>query len=339
MSKGKHHASGVNYAMSSVWKYALKRKNPITKESEGVCNKCGQVIKLSGRSTTGLRNHLKQKHGIDVDLVTEEKDETVEVVKKPKTMLDYLEHKNLKEIVADLATDGITIRVITRNKYIRDSIQRDGFKLPANESDVMRLIHEDYEDKKNKMASEIQKKIQKGGKFSMTIDEYTTVRGRRYFGVNIHDSDEKKTFKTVRDHLSTFGINMEQDLVGSTQDGAAVNKKFMGMLDIIGQFCLNHGIHLAVCDVLYKKVNTSEKLTIDIGCDDEKDDDEFDDGCDLETAREEISDEINYYTVLKAARDVIKYIKNSTVRNQIFQSKVNAQFGHDVELHLDVKHR
>ncbi|CAF4499085.1 unnamed protein product, partial [Didymodactylos carnosus] len=296
----------VNYAMSFVWKYALKRKNPITKESEGVCNKCGQVIKLSGRSTTGLRNHLKQKHGIDVDLVTEEKDETVEVVKKPKTMLDYLERKNLKEIVADLATDGITIRAITRN--------------------------------------------------NVTIDEYTTVRGRQYFGVNIHDSDEKKTFKTgliriigscpaetmiamVRDHLSTFGINMEQDLVGSTQDGAAVNKKFMGMLDIIGQFCLNHGIHLAVCDVLYKKVNTSEKLTIDIGCDDEKDDDEFDDGCDLETAREEISDEINYYTVLKAARDVIKYIKNSTVRNQIFQSKVNAQFGHDVELHLDVKHR
>ncbi|CAF0996098.1 unnamed protein product [Didymodactylos carnosus] len=114
--------------MSSVWKYALKRKNPITKESDGVCNKCGQ------------------------------KDETVEVVKKPKTMLDYLERKHLKEIVIDLATDGITIRAITRNKHIRDSVQRDGFKLPANESDVMRLIHEDYEDKKNKMASEIQKK-------------------------------------------------------------------------------------------------------------------------------------------------------------------------------------
>ncbi|CAF4348505.1 unnamed protein product, partial [Didymodactylos carnosus] len=143
----------------------------------------------------------------------------------------------------------------------------------------------------------------------------------------------------VRNHLSTFGINTEQDLVGSTQDGAAVNKKFMGMLNIIGQFCLNHGIHLAVCDVSYEKVNTSENLTIDVGCDDEKDDDEFDDGCDLEIAREEISDEINYYTVLKAARDVIKYIKNSTVRNQIFQSKVNTQFRHDVELHLDVQHR
>ena len=46
---------------------------------------------------------------------------------------------------------------------------------------------------------------------------------------------------------------MKKDLVASTQDGVSVNKKYIRNLDVIGQFCLNHGLHLGACDTLYKK--------------------------------------------------------------------------------------
>ena len=55
--------------MSSVWDYAIKRKNVFTKVLEGQCKRCNKVITCSGNSTTTLKNHLKT-HGIDVEKPT-----------------------------------------------------------------------------------------------------------------------------------------------------------------------------------------------------------------------------------------------------------------------------
>ena len=96
-------------------------------------------------------------------------------------MMDFLHRKNLYEIISDMATDEISIRAITRNKCIRDSMKRYGFKLPVNESGVMRLIHDDFEDKKIKMIREMESKIDKGKKLSVILDENTTVRRRRFW--------------------------------------------------------------------------------------------------------------------------------------------------------------
>ena len=78
-------------AMSSVWEYAAKRKNPITKELEGKCGQCNKIIKCSGNSTTMLKNHLKI-HGIDFDKPAggcTSKEEPVNN-KRTKTIADFL---------------------------------------------------------------------------------------------------------------------------------------------------------------------------------------------------------------------------------------------------------
>lgn len=347
------------FLVSLVWKYADKRKNPNTKETEAVCKRCGDLIKCSGGSTSSIRSHLKNKHGIDINSNHCADNEASLPVKKNKTILDYTEKQTLKEIVSCLAIDGISIRAITRNKYIRDSIHRDGFHLPANESDVMKLLHEDYEDKKNKMIIEIKGKIEQETKFSMSIDEYTTIRGRRYFGINLHEGGSNKIFKTgivrifescpaelmvniVDEHLMSFGVSMQKDVVGSCQDGAAVNKKFMRLINIIGQYCLNHGIHLAVTDTLYKKIKNSSIDPIN-DSNDAEELDCFDENIDFEILNNEQhdddDDQIYFHDVLKNCREVVKYIKYSSVRNHLFQEKVVAEFKHEIELHLDVRHR
>ena len=47
--------------MSSVWKFAVRRKIPNSRDVEGICNICGTVIKCSGGSTTTLRNHIVRR--------------------------------------------------------------------------------------------------------------------------------------------------------------------------------------------------------------------------------------------------------------------------------------
>ena len=42
------------------WIYGTKRKNPITKELEGQCQRCNKVIKCLGNSTNTLKKSLKK---------------------------------------------------------------------------------------------------------------------------------------------------------------------------------------------------------------------------------------------------------------------------------------
>ncbi|KAL3843278.1 hypothetical protein ACJMK2_021220 [Sinanodonta woodiana] len=169
-----------------------------------------------------------------------------------------------------MATDNITIRAITRNKYIRKSVSRDGFNLPKNETGKMKLIHDDFDEKKLLIIHNNRELLKKGAKFSLSVDEYTSSRNRRYFGINLHDNINRKTLQTglvrilgfcsvfdmieiVKNHVKDFGLSFDHDIVGLTLDGASVNKKFIRHVKSIGQLCLNHGIHLGGCDTLYPK--------------------------------------------------------------------------------------
>ena len=81
----------------SAWIYEPKRKNPITKELEGQCQRCNKIIKCSGNSTTTLKNHLKS-HGVCLDEATESIILTDERAseKRQKTVGNFFGQKKLK---------------------------------------------------------------------------------------------------------------------------------------------------------------------------------------------------------------------------------------------------
>lgn len=128
-------------------------------------------------------------------------------------------------------------------------------------------------------------------KFSMAIDEYMSVRRRRYFCITLRASDDKKEINLglvrifgslpaekmavdVKKHLELFSLNLDEDIVASTSDGASVMKKYGRLISSIIQLCFNHAIHLGVCDCLYKKKFETEQSTQDVESDG---DDDFDD--------------------------------------------------------------
>jgi hypothetical protein len=68
--------------------------------------------------------------------------------------------------------------------------------------------------------------------------------------------------------------------------------------------------------------------------------DNFEAGTDLEVISDDtLEGDVDYHDLLKKSRKLVKFIKKSTVRNSVFQSKVKAEFGREIELHLDVKTR
>lgn len=187
-------------------------------------------------------------------------------------------------------------------------------------------------------------------KFSITIDEYTSVRRIRYFSINLHDAVGKNVTnlglvrvlgslpaelmaKMVDQHVSDFGLKFESDIVATTNDGARVMEKFGRLIPALSQICLNHGIHLGVCDTLYK--NKKEK-TSEPDQDFQNDEDDFQDQGVIDYTSDE--EAIDCMELLKSVRKVVTFIRSS-VRNRVFQEKVLAEKGKEKELSLDVKTR
>ena len=57
----------------------------------------------------------------------------------------------------------------------------------------------------------------------------------------------------VRAKLSEVVLDLEHDIISIVTDGASVMKKFGRLIPCEHNLCYAHTIHLAVCDVLYKK--------------------------------------------------------------------------------------
>ncbi|KAL3877463.1 hypothetical protein ACJMK2_035165 [Sinanodonta woodiana] len=103
---------------------------------------------------------------------------------------------------------------------------------------------------------------------------------------------------------------MERDLVGSTQDGAEGNKKCISHINVIRQFCLNHGLHLGVCDTLYK--NSTEMDDLNLDGDDIDEMDNFEAGTDMEViSNDTLEGVVNYHDLLNKSCEVVKFIRNN----------------------------
>lgn len=66
----------------------------------------------------------------------------------------------------------------------------------------------------------------------------------------------------IEEHLKTYNINFQKHIVYTVSDGPNVMKAFIKLIPVPGIFCLNHAIHLAVLNVIYKKIKNYLKNQI-----------------------------------------------------------------------------
>lgn len=99
--------------------------------------------------------------------------------------------------------------------------------------------------------------------------------------------------------LKDFRLDLS-DIVGTTTDGAAVMVKFGSLLDSHHQQCLNHGIHLAIMDVLFKRVNIADTV---YKSDENNDEIENDEASDISNDEDDLDDVFKFEFELRDVTD------------------------------------
>ncbi len=253
----------MSKSKSSVWNYFV-RKN----KDDAQCTKCQKNMKSSGGSTTSLIAHLKKIHQIDIK---SEMDQPP--VKLARTLENFLTKKSMEEEISKLAaSDGFSFNSIANSTFLQSSLQLQKSKYdkppPTSSNGVKNMVMNFYTTKKMNLVCHFKEQLAQGIRYSLTLDEYTSIQNKRYMNINVHTKDchwslglieingsldSRRTEQIVRKHLYEFGLNLDEHIAGCTTDGAAVMVKFGKEIKPDHQKCIAHCIHLSVMDTFYNK--------------------------------------------------------------------------------------
>lgn len=247
----------MSLVKSQVWRYFLRDK----KRGLAKCKTCESVLKAD-QTTSALNKHLKI-HKIEVKSEVA----TLEGPPSKKGKIDSffapkIKPPELQELVAKIVSvDGISFTALARSDSLQYVFQKAGYKMSKSHSELRDLTMNQFETIKDKIKSEISEAKNTGLRLSVTNDESTSTRNRRFMNVNVHFAEIFKSLGMARVHGSLPGekcaelvLKRLQDyniepymIVGFTTDAAKVMEKFVKCLpfEVIHQKCFTHGIHLA----------------------------------------------------------------------------------------------
>ena len=174
--------------------------------------------------------------------------------------------------------DAMPFHVFCSSPDIRRLMASAGYSdLPKSPSAIQALVVRHAGEIQLRVKAEIKLKRKEGKRFSLTFDEWTSLRNRRYMVVNVHEGEghhwglglvrvkgsmpAEKCIHLLKRKLEAFGLNLDTDIVGICTDGASVMCKVGKLIGVQHQLCLAHGIHLAVHDVLYKRSHSGGSYT------------------------------------------------------------------------------
>ena len=374
-------AEFVEYKTDGVWQHFLREKNGQSAQCK-LC-KVKTTLKTIGGSTKGLHEHLRRVHEVTVLKRKAELESATANEDKPKrgafggSMLSFIVRKNDNTLPATLAwmtaRDGLPFRVFVTSSDLRRGLVALGFgNLPKSVNNVKQLVMGEGERVRSAMMTEMASQKRKGQRFSVTFDEWTSTRNRRYMNVNVHGEGGRywnlglkrvqgsmpaeRCVELLQAKLAEFGLSLEKDIVCVCTDGASVMSKVGRLISAEHQLCYAHGVQLAVLDVLYKRKVTNVTVTAaatvtaetDARNPDYDDSDGEDEECEVEQALELVEENYDilvelseaYQTVVSKVRKVVKMFKHSPTKNDdTLQPYVTREFGKEMSLILDCKTR
>ncbi|CAG7826621.1 unnamed protein product, partial [Allacma fusca] len=209
-----------------------------------------KLIPTKDFNTTGLVNHLVSKHHVLMVVPNSvntgsysgvgAKASAKKTSSAKSQITDYFKSNfTMDSLVAELvAKDGISFNTIAKSRPLRRLFNSEFGQLPSSHVTIRRRFVKFAEDIKCAKKKTIQAYIKAGGKYSITLDEWTSGNNRRYLNVNIHDSNSEfvnlglepipasfkseDCLKLVEKRLESFGLKLQTDIVERT---ARIQKK------------------------------------------------------------------------------------------------------------------
>ena len=218
---------------------------------------------------------------------------------------------------------------------------------------------------REKVSSYLSNIKSKGGYFSLTLDEWTSLQNKRYLNINIHGNGFFWTLGLMRikgrfsseacsgaisQKLKEFGTDFETDIIAITTDGCAMMKKLGRIIPNYQQLCYAHGLQLVIQDVFYQKQPKAPEdqevwsSTSETDNEDEIEifDDCMDDGLivlgttDLQDA---LALNLEIFSIVNKVRRIVKVFKRSPLKNETLQKYVKERYPNGLNLLLDCKTR
>jgi hypothetical protein len=385
-------AEYVAFKAEGIWRYFLRLKVNDQFGNKAKCTECNKVYACTGGSTKGLHDHVLSMHAIDVrarkwpaeavDTPTSPSNASSSSSQIPEKMsrgprgpiskfiLPNIEKSLQASMARMVVCDGLPFRVFITSPDIRKGLEAQGFSpLPKSPETVKKMVMEHGEAIRAVVCQEIADLKNAGTRFSLTFDEWTSTRNRRYMNVNVNAAGRQiwnlgmvrvigtmpaeKCVQLLESKLSNFGLSLTDDIVAICTDGASVMKKVGSLIAAEQQLCYAHAIQLAVLDVLYKgndksasdqepQCNNTERES-DLSDDEDDDESQSAESQDFNFIDDtnliaELSD--NYDQLVEKVRKIVKIFRRSPTKNDdVLQKYIKAEVGHELSLSLDCKTR
>lgn len=366
------------FKITGIWKDFLRNDTG----QKAKCKICCKVIKCTGGSTKGLHVHMQTMHGgkkkeqegrVEEAQVSEgnlsQPSSSKGPAPKKAKITSFFPPKEDLSLDATLgrmcSRDGIPFNLFCTSNDLRQLLGAKGFKdLPTSPNGVRNRVMVHCRKIMGVIKSELKESVGLNKRFTLTLDEYTSLRNRRYMSVNVHCGKDtwglgvirchgsmpaEKCVEVLNEKLRTFDIDLHRHIVCVCTDGASVMKKFGRLIPCMQQLCMAHGLHLAVMDALYDKRATAAVPQPCQG-DDESSADETDDEGEVndyekaehfetsvEGQRMEVSGAIG--KTISNVRKIVRWFKKSPVRNECLQKHVVDELGSERTLMLDCRTR
>jgi hypothetical protein len=187
---------------SFVWKYFDDiTKNPKEKVRVRQCKMCPYSYESKDKTTTSMVNHLRS-HNI---VKNEKKDDSVTMMEVEETKSDsgkFSQEKNSmarflnrKRSTAEWYTRMAVENCFSFNQmatceFISVSFSSMGMKAKKSRSRISEIVNNFIQELQEEVKADFKEKFENGSRFSVVIDEWTSIRNRRYMNVCIVTSSE-----------------------------------------------------------------------------------------------------------------------------------------------------
>lgn len=146
-----------------------------------------RTVHLVGSKKTASKASTSTAAGTAASLT---QDELPPPVKKSK-LTDYFKSSDSMEMIVSrlVALDGLPISKFCTSEDLRKLFKKCGHNLPNSPSTITNIILNQKEVMKNNLNKKIREMKDNNKKFSVTLDEYTSLKNKRYMNVNIHNHE------------------------------------------------------------------------------------------------------------------------------------------------------
>lgn len=341
---------------SVVWTYFDKIMDTIDEKRirKAICKTCKKSLTYS---TSGMKKHL-QTHNINVTLgeSAPSENESFDVQPKISNYFQKNQPDTLPSLLSRLcAKDGFSFHAIAKSQDLKKMITNVGLgPCPTSAPTIKALVVEFAQTVVDLYKSEIAHSLQQVGLLTLSFDEWTSLRNRRYVNLIVHTN--RKMFclglkritgrtnallflEDIKSLLLRFDLSLD-NFFGFITDGAALNAAVARNSNKYQQKCIAHGIQLAVNHCLYDSISQNQVLNAaenesddSISVNEEEIDNEFEDNCSFQYKKEDIN------ILIKNVRQICRFFRKSTVANDLFHQHQTDISLRGRSLILDVKTR